>query len=111
MKQVRSESLVRRRLSSYVARKTSLGSFSDWFIPATWDIEKWAPERLEKLVNAVKGRLAEFDNGHWTESELRKELGTLLKESSIKEGIRKRKTPAPRDMVEAKRRRQRPRTK
>jgi hypothetical protein len=76
------ESLIRKKLTGYIAGRITRQVFTDWFIPATWDIEEWAPASLQDLVNAVKGRLAEYDDGHWAEDRLREQLAILACESS-----------------------------
>lgn len=105
MKQARSERTVRQRLTSDIAGKTALGAFNDWFIPATWDIDEWASDDFQKLVHGVKGRLAEFDNGAWTEPELREQLEALLREPTAKLRPFTQKGVAAPDMASAKRHR------
>ncbi len=68
------EGLLRRKLMGYLTGKTSLSAFRSWFVPATWDPEEMATDRLRELVGEVKLRLAEYSAGHWSRSELRAKL-------------------------------------
>src|SRR5260370_36704832 len=68
------EKLVRTKLVKYLTGTKSLRAFRRWFVPATWDIGEGAPVGMRKLVYEIKLRLAEYSNGHWSESELRAKL-------------------------------------
>jgi hypothetical protein len=72
------ELLVRKKLAGYLSSQTSLKAFRRWFVPATWDVEEWAPKNLQELVHAIKLRLAEYSSGHWTESDLRRLLSVIV---------------------------------
>ncbi len=65
---------IRKKLASYLAGRTSLRAFRGWLSLATWDIEGWAPARLQELVYSIKLRLAEYTSGHWSKAELRTKL-------------------------------------
>ncbi len=69
---------VRMNLWNYLHGKSSLNEFKDWFIPATWDVEKTEKASVIDLVNQIKLRLAEYSNGHWEEPELKAQLVSML---------------------------------
>jgi hypothetical protein len=81
MEQVHSENLLRQRVIGYIVGNIPLQSFAEWFIPATWNIHEWAPDYLQQLVYGVRGRLAEYSNGDWKETELREQVSLLLSET------------------------------
>jgi hypothetical protein len=60
---------IRAHLQSYVLGQESLRDFQRWFMPIVWT----ASDRGEstKLMRAVELWLAEYTNGHRSESELR----------------------------------------
>jgi len=71
------ETRIRKKLASYLARKTSLRAFNRWLVSAAWDIDQSAG-RLAPFVGELKLRLDEYSNGHWTEPELREKLALTL---------------------------------
>ena len=67
------------QLVQYVAGETTLLAFRDWFDSSSWDLEeRGANQDAFRLAGEVELRLAEFSNGHWTESELRSKLLPLI---------------------------------
>lgn len=68
------EKLVRDKLASYVAGKSSLREFDNWLAPATWNIAQWASASLIDIVYGTELLLAEHDNGDWTEQQLKEQL-------------------------------------
>lgn len=69
---------VHNKLVRYLAGDITLDQFRDWFDPATWDLNPTGTTSLFQLAGEIELRLAEFTNGHLTESELRSELRPLV---------------------------------
>jgi hypothetical protein len=69
---------LRRKLTAYLSGKTSLTDFRHWFIPASWDVAKWAPPELAALVYRIELSLIEHENGHRTEDDLRQALAAAV---------------------------------
>ena len=95
------ESEIRRRLKDYLSGRLSIQAFQEWFVPATWDIEKQASENLRRLVYGIELRLAEYTNGHWSPAELKDYLQPLAGPNGkraplrIKAGGKRRKAKLP----------------
>ena len=70
---------LRSKIAAYVTGRTSLRSFRSWFLPASWDVAKWAPANLQELVYRIDGYLVEHENGHRSEAELRDALSSILR--------------------------------
>lgn len=75
---------IRQWLTRYLANEISLEQFENWFVPATWEIEKSGNSLATDLTHEIELRLSEFTNGHLTESELRKKLTPLAQRYSVK---------------------------
>lgn len=69
---------IRERLLGYLNGGTDLHAFEDWFVPAAWDIEKSGACQALDLTYEVELLLAEYTNGHRSESDLREELCRLI---------------------------------
>jgi hypothetical protein len=82
------ETLIRRRLARFLSGKSSLRSFYRWFTSATWEIEKQAPLHVQKLVFAIKLRLAEYSSGQWSKQELRKKLEPFVTSITVQLAVR-----------------------
>jgi hypothetical protein len=72
------EPQIRKNLWNYLLGKSSLDEFKEWFIPASWDVEKSDDEKLIELVSQIKLRLAEYSSEAWSEPELKGQLIQLL---------------------------------
>lgn len=72
------ETEIHDNLVRYLSGQTTLEQFRDWFDAATWDLNPAGTTRLFQLAGEIDLRLAEFTNGHLTESELRAELRPLV---------------------------------
>ena len=72
------DSEIRDRLSRYLSGETAWRDFEDWFVSATWDIEKSGNSSAIELTHEIELRFAEFSNGHRTESDLHAKLRPLL---------------------------------
>ena len=68
---------IRDRLTRYLDGEISLRQFEDWFIPVAWASPQTVNQGTLELVGEIELRLAEFSNGHWTESQLRAKLEPL----------------------------------
>jgi hypothetical protein len=72
------EKNIRINAWNYLLKKSDINQFKDWFVPATWNVERTEAQSVIDWVNEIKLRLAEFTNGHLDESELREQLVLLL---------------------------------
>lgn len=70
--------LIRDHLGDYVAGKTSLREFDEWFIPETWDVDRSGDQPLIDLTYEIILRLAEYSNGDCSETELKRLLRPLV---------------------------------
>ena len=77
------ETTIRRHLVRYLAGQMSLDDFTDWFVGATWNIEKKEDAETKQLVYSIELALAEASSGLLSLDELRTELRTLLNEVNI----------------------------
>jgi hypothetical protein len=68
---------IRERLADYLDDRISLGEFEEWFIPETWDVEHDGTDAARDLTLSVMRRLVKYSNGNMSESDLRRDLGTL----------------------------------
>ncbi len=62
---------IHNQLVKYLGAEISLDQFRDWFDASTWDVEAVGNRAAQDLAAEVELRLAEYTNGHRTESELR----------------------------------------
>lgn len=65
------EQQIREAVRQYIAGVIALRQFQEWFAPQTWDLPAAEGDEVRALVNEIDLLLAEFQNGHWTEQELR----------------------------------------
>jgi hypothetical protein len=72
------EAIIQSMIIDFIVGKLTLRDFRVWFVPATWDIHEWAPERVQKLVYSVKLYMDEYTGGYRTEDELRRLFSLLL---------------------------------
>jgi len=70
---------IRSRLSRYVSGESSLEQFEDWFLPAAWNLTPDPDGEAYDLASELWLRLAEYDNGDWSEEELRRFFRKLTK--------------------------------
>ena len=73
---------IRQKVRDLVDGRVSLREFQAWFLPATWELNEAEPV-AEDLAAEIELRLAEFSNGHWTESELVARLAGLQVPSAV----------------------------
>lgn len=72
---------IREQLSRFLRGETSLHAFQEWFTSRTWNIEDSEDRSAQDLAYEIELRLAEFLNGHWTMSDLRGLLKSLVASS------------------------------
>ena len=65
---------ISQELTAYLDGEQTLGEFSEWFYPETWNIHQWASEKVQEVVYAIKLLLAEYSGGVWSEEQLREKL-------------------------------------
>ncbi len=68
---------VSAKVVSFLLHQIGVSEFHDWFIPATWDIDR-EPEQFKRFAYRVQLILAEFSNGDRNEQEVREEILSLL---------------------------------
>lgn len=73
-----SNSQIKEHLALYLAGRTSLGQFEDWFIPNTRDIRRTHSQAAMSLAFAIEGNLSEYLSRILDERELRNELLQIL---------------------------------
>lgn len=73
-----SSSQIKEHLALYLANRTSLGQFEDWFVPSTRDIRRTRSEAAMALTFAIEGALSEYLSQILDERELRSELLQIL---------------------------------
>jgi hypothetical protein len=78
------ETTIRRYLVDYLADDTSLNDFTDWFIGATWNIEKEGTAEAKELAYAIDLALAEASSGLLALDELRVALLGLSQHVNLK---------------------------
>jgi hypothetical protein len=62
---------IRDWLARYIDNTITLTAFRDWFVPATWDVERSGERGAEELSAEIELRFAEYSNGHRSEEELK----------------------------------------
>ena len=62
---------IRLRLADWISGKVSLADFEDWFVPATWNIQKAGDEDVESLVDEIELNLSEYSGGYLSKQQLR----------------------------------------
>ena len=67
-----------KHLRAYLSGSSSLRTFEDWFLPATWNLHVEEDPVAGALSAEVSLRLAEFDDNHLDEQELRDEFEVIL---------------------------------
>jgi hypothetical protein len=65
-------------LDRYLRREIILREFQRWFVPSTWNIDETENRVARDIAAYIDLKLAEFSNRHWTEDELREQLGQIL---------------------------------
>ena len=74
---------IRDHLRQYLSREITLDAFRDWFDAETWDIIDKCPAATQQFAGEIELRVAEFTNGHLSETELRTMLQNLLDREQV----------------------------
>jgi len=69
---------IQNHLGKYLNGKSSLQQFRQWFDVETWGEAAKQDSPVRQIAGEIELRLAEYTNGHLSESELRSMLQTLL---------------------------------
>lgn len=72
------ESIIRKELARYLARRMPIDSFQDWFAELSWNIEERGETGAIVFAHEVDGLFAEATSADWTEGELREELENII---------------------------------
>lgn len=71
------EQAILDHLNRYLTGQWSLQDFDEWFVPATWDIDRSNDQAAIDLTYETILRFAEYDRRHRTEAELKDILRPL----------------------------------
>jgi hypothetical protein len=69
---------IRDQIRSYLAGDKSLRDFQEWFVPATWDVERTDTEAAA-LAYSIDLWLAEYTSNHRTKEDLDTFLTNLVR--------------------------------
>jgi hypothetical protein len=67
-------------LTELAMRRTAVRDFEDWFVQGSWNAQSWAPRELCAIVYLLELELAEYSNGHSSNSYLRAIAGDLARQ-------------------------------
>ncbi len=73
-------------MQRYLDGELSLPDFNDWFVLATARVEHLNEPRAEDLTWDIYLRVAEFDHGDWTETQLKNLFRTMMARSPVTVG-------------------------
>ena len=68
------------RLSEFAIGGVSVREFEEWFVPSSWNAHVWAPQSLQDVAYSLELVLAEYSNGHVSNSYLRAFAGNVARE-------------------------------
>lgn len=71
------ERSIREHVAQYVTEAISLTDLHHWIVPALWQSLDAADPAARTVAAEVDARLIEYDNGDWTEGEIRGLLGPI----------------------------------
>jgi hypothetical protein len=74
---------IRTHLGRYLSGKSSLRQLREWFDVETWGLAAEPDSPVRQLAGEIELRLAEFTNGHLSETELRALLQPLLDREQV----------------------------
>jgi hypothetical protein len=74
---------IRAQLARYLSGKSSLQQFRRWFDVETWGVAAERNSPVRQIAGEIELRLAEFTNGHMSESDLRSTLQAFLDREQI----------------------------
>ena len=65
---------IRTRVAAVLAGRASLHEFYDWFIPATWEVEKTGNPEAVRLTHDLVHLFSELTSGLLTRDEVKQAL-------------------------------------
>jgi hypothetical protein len=74
---------IRTRLGRYLSGKSSLDQFRKWFDVETWGLAAEPDSLVRQIAGEIELRMAEFTNGHLSETDLRALLQPLLDREQV----------------------------
>lgn len=74
---------IRTQLGRYLSGKSSLEQFRKWFDVETWGLAAESDSPTRQIAGEIELHIAEFTNGHLSESELRAVLQPLLDREQV----------------------------
>jgi len=78
---------IRDHLRRYLSHEISLDEFRDWFDSETWDVIDTRSTATQQVAGEIDLRIAEFTNGHLSETELRALLQPLLDREQVADHV------------------------
>lgn len=77
------EVTIRAQLARWLSGALSFDEFWEWLAPLQFEVADDPPAK--RLLYQIIGRLDEYDNGDWTDAQLREHLLALLSRESVAE--------------------------
>jgi hypothetical protein len=74
---------IRENLASYLLGKISLEDFEDWFVSASWNVDKSGNQIAINMVYEIELWLSEYSDGFRNENELKMLLRPLVENYEI----------------------------
>jgi hypothetical protein len=71
-------SQVRDQVRGFLGHEISLGDLAIWLARESWNLDKGADVLTQQLVYATQSRIAEYDQEHLSEEELREMFRALV---------------------------------
>jgi hypothetical protein len=68
------------RLSDFAMGLGTVRDFENWLVHASWNAHDWAPADVRDAVYSIELALAEYSNGHRSNSYLRAVAGDIARE-------------------------------
>ena len=75
---------IQQHLAEYLAGRTKLHEFEDWFVPVLWDLAEGPDASARELAGRIHILIAEASRGDRTAQSLRQELTALQHPSDRK---------------------------
>jgi hypothetical protein len=69
---------IRNRAHSWIEGRTTFRQFEDWFVPATWNVDKVGNPDIEQLADMIDLYMSEYTDGVLGEDELKGEVAKLI---------------------------------
>jgi hypothetical protein len=81
---------IREHLARYIAGDDSIDAFRDWFVPATWEVERGGDALAAQLAMEIELWLAEMEHGHRSEDDVKRHFAELMTRTQAKPARQKR---------------------